>query len=207
MEDYVHEIWVLMPGDVDIQAFIQGWMWWKRRRQHCGFLVLNENKPAHAAFFFRYARLNGLIDSRGHGPTRRLWLASERRLYERDASGGRLILPRPEHGTPRRSVLERHAEVARPVIEGLLRQVIEHPSSTGEIPSDWIRSPRVPEALRGRTIQEAFDIIAGLHEGMTLLQGHVRWMWALRSTLMGMGDVPEVVPPSEDMVILGRLAP
>lgn len=207
MEGYVHEIFGRMTGDLDVSEFISAWMAWKAERQGFGFTVLDENKPAHAAFFLRYARLNGLIDSRGHGPTRRLWLASERRLYERDASGGRLIIPHPERGAPRRSVLQRHAEVARPVIEGLLRQVIGHPASTGEIPSEWISAYRVPEVLRGRTVEQAFEVIAGLHEGMTLLQGHIRWMWALRSTLMALGDVPEPMPPIEDMAILGSLAP
>lgn len=207
LDGYVRELWDRTPGDLDIKAFIERWMAWKGERQGYGYTVLDESKPIQAAIFLRHARLNGLIDTKGHGHFRRLWLASERTMYERDASGGRLILPRPERGVPRRSVLERHAEVARPVIEGLLRRVIEHPSSTGEIPSGWICSPRVPETLRGRTIQEAFDIIAGLHEGMTLLQGHIRWMWALRSELMTLGDVSEVVPPDGDMDILGMLAP
>lgn len=197
LEGYVHEVWddIDTPAELDNKEFIAWWMAWKAQRHGFGYEVLDESKPLQAAIFVHYARMNGLIATRGHGATRRLWLASKRKLYERDASGGRLVIPRPGRGAPRRSVLERHAEVARPVIEGLLRQVIEHPSSTGEIPSYWICGPRVPKALRGRTIAEGFDIIAGLHEGMSLLQGHIRWMWALRSELMDLGTSPSLCLP------------
>jgi hypothetical protein len=207
MEDYVHELWDGLPGDLYLQAFIQRWMAWKGKRQGYGYTVLDESKPIQAAQFVEFARYMGLIDSRGHGLTRRLWVASKTRLYERDASGGRLVLPGQERGARRRSILERHTGVVGPVIAGLIRQLIDHPAGPAMVHSDWIFFRYVPNAYRGKTIAEAADVIASAHEDMETVQEQLKWVWRLRITLIALGDVPEVVPPDEDMDILGRLAP
>lgn len=207
MEDYVHELWEGMPRELDLQAFIQLWMAWKGRRQGYGYTVLDENKPVQAALFVFHARYMGLIDSRGRGPTRRLWVAWKTRVYERDSSGGRLILPRPELGVPRRSILERHAEVVGPVVAGLLQQMIDHPAGPTKVDPLWIRYGCVPNAYRGRTIAEAAPFIASAHRDMPAVQDHLCWLYHMRRALVEMGDVPEAVPPDEDMDILGMLAP
>lgn len=207
MEDYVRELWEGVAGDLDLQAFIQRWMAWKGKRQGYGYTVLDESKPIQAARFVYFARYMGLIDSRGHGPTRRLWLASKTRLYERNALIGRLVLPRRDPGAPRRSILERHTEVTGPVIAGLIRQLIDHPAGPAMVNSFWIFLRYVPNAYRGKTVAEAAEVIASAHEDMETVYEQVKWAWMLRIRLIAMGDVPETVPPDEDMDILKMLAP
>jgi hypothetical protein len=193
-------------GQMDIPEFIDGWMSWRALRS-VGYVVRDASKALQAACHARGALLYGCLGTAGRGKDRRFWIPTRDRIYE-EHNNGRLMLPIPAKGARRQLVLEQHADVSRPVIQGILRAICEHPACPDRIPPVWMRSGCIPESLRDRTIQEAFDIIVSGHECMPVIQGHIMWMVLLRDTLLSLGDpVLEAVPLDNDEAILVSLAP
>lgn len=186
--------------------FVAGWMRWKAERTGMGYFVLDVRKAEDAATLAKAGLHLGLLSIDGRGPDLRLRRVDPgRRQYQRLSYGGGLALPPMK---VRERMIVRHAAVAAPIIEGLLRAILAI-SPDSAIPNRWIEKGFVPPEMAPWKLAQAFGILKRAHHEWAYEARHVLWIAELRCYLIHLGGAgrPEEPPlPVEDAEALAGLA-
>lgn len=171
-----------------------------------GYFVLDVRKTEDAATLAKAGLHLGLLSIDGWGPDLRLRrINSGRRQYQRLSYGGGLALPPMK---VRERMVVRHAAVAAPIIEGLLRSILAIAPDSA-IPNRWIEDGFVPREMAPWKLAQAFGSLRQVHHEWSYEARHVLWIAVLRCYLIhlgGGGRPEEPAPPAEDAEALAGLA-
>lgn len=214
IERDVREIYKNSSSALTNDQFVEAWMQWKATQHGLPHTVKDESLIQNSGGLAQAALRCGVLTSYGVRRNRLIWLAQpDRTIYEKKhGSDARLRLPPHKLGSPRLSLDKRHAEVALPVVQDLLKRIAAHPK-TKAIPLEWTLAkdifsddPNIPENEE-RFVKHNIEALEQILRKEPIAN-QVLWICHLRIQLMNLGDRGPTgkITPRRDIEALSLLA-